>query len=454
MHSAKSIFKDALRPMRSFKPIQPLKSSRYYSSSAKNAFNATQAIVYGAVGIAGASFFAFYFTNTRSSFHEYVSVPLLRLLDEELAHDLSILALKYNLAPKDKKNDDESLQINLWGKTLSNPIGLPAGYDKNARVMDKLFDLGFGAVEVGSITPQPQSGNPKKRLFRLTESQAIINRMGLNNDGIDICSERLSKFVSNKITSENILPNENTVNQAINKLYFENAGKPKKFLGVNVSKNSSSHHDDDTDFLTGIRKLGKFADYIVVNISCPNVTNLGSGNNLDSLNETMRLARIECNNLSKPDIGINKPALVIKIGPDYSPKELEIISQLALKNNIDGIITCNTSRSRPDSVTASNKSLAAEAGGLSGAPIKDMALKTTSLVYKYTQGKIPIIGCGGIRTAQDVLEYGLAGASFVQVYTGMVYKGPGIASTLKDDLLVLLDGKKWSDIVGAGHSKE
>ncbi|OLY85472.1 Dihydroorotate dehydrogenase (quinone), mitochondrial [Smittium mucronatum] len=414
-----------------------------------NFLGKTKTLVYGVLGISGATFFGFYFSNTRSNIHQYVSTPILRLFDEEDAHDLSILALEYNLGPKDRKDDDDCLQIKIWGKTLSNPIGLSAGYDKNARVMDKLLDLGFGAVEVGSITPEPQPGNPKKRLFRLVNSNSIINRMGLNNDGIEACSRRLSIYMSNKITEESSKTSGLSINGAINKVYLDNLGQSKKFLGANVSKNSSSDSSDDSDYLLGIRKLGKFVDYIVVNVSCPNVKNLGSGNDLEKLDKTMRLARAECDSLGESNSG-TKPALVVKIGPDYSPLELQVISELALKNNIDGIITSNTSKSRPQSVLSSDGSVASENGGLSGPPIKDISLKTTSLVYKFTQGKIPIIGCGGISNAQDVLDYGLAGASFVQVYTAMIYQGPGLASKLKDDLVKLLDGRKWPDIVGKG----
>ncbi|PVU89987.1 hypothetical protein BB561_005089 [Smittium simulii] len=419
-------------------------SSRHLSSQAftKRTLN----FALGTTTVLGIGLFSLYAFNTRSSIHELVFAPLLRQLDEEVAHDLSIKLLSWNLGPKDHHKDSELLETQLWGKRLSNPLGMAAGYDKNAQIPDKILKLGFGAVEVGSITPLPQSGNPSKRLFRLNNTQAIINRMGLNNDGIEECKKRLEARFWKNATEKSA--NDNHSSQSITSLAdsVPKSGIDGRLLGVNVSKNSNSPSDSDSDFLTGIKELGPFADYIVINISCPNVENLSSGSNMKMMDKTVSAARAECNNL-----GDKKPALVIKIGPDYSENELKIISQIALKNNVDGIIATNTSRSRPEYIFKDEPN-AKNAGGLSGPPIKNLALNTTRLVYKYTDKKIPIIGCGGVSTAQDVLEYGRAGASFVQLYTSMIYQGPGVASKIKDDLTVLLDGQKWSDIIGTEYS--
>ncbi|PVU95825.1 hypothetical protein BB559_002588 [Furculomyces boomerangus] len=432
--------------LRSFKtPQKSIQFSRGYSNNPSIGTRVSNT-AFGLVGIALAGFFGFYVTDSRSNIHEYITVPLMQQLDAEKAHYLSIKALSYGLGPVDRKQDNECLKTEIWGMKLSNPIGLAAGYDKNGEVADKLLDLGFGAVEVGSITPKPQEGNPRKRLFRLSNNNAAINRMGLNNDGFDVVKSRLKKRFWNNVANQQLDNEENaktSVSQA--KHTINKSGRDNRLLGINISKNHSSPSDSDQDFLDGIDQLGSLADYVVINVSCPNVTNLGAGSDLILLDKTMKSARTHCDAL-----GTKKPALVIKLGPDYTENDLKLISELALKNDIDGIITSNTSRSRPECLK-SDEPNASEMGGLSGPPIRNLSLNTTRLVYKFTNGKIPIIGCGGVSSAEDVLEYGRAGASFVQLYTGMVYTGPGIVSKIKDDMVVLLNGKKWDDIVGSGH---
>ncbi|PWA01574.1 hypothetical protein BB558_002329 [Smittium angustum] len=397
--------------LRSFKtPQKSIQFSRGYSNNPSIGTRVSNT-AFGLVGIALAGFFGFYVTDSRSNIHEYITVPLMQQLDAEKAHYLSIKALSYGLGPVDRKQDNECLKTEIWGMKLSNPIG-----------------------------------NPRKRLFRLSNNNAAINRMGLNNDGFDVVKSRLKKRFWNNVANQQLDNEENaktSVSQA--KHTINKSGRDNRLLGINISKNHSSPSDSDQDFLDGIDQLGSLADYVVINVSCPNVTNLGAGSDLILLDKTMKSARTHCDAL-----GTKKPALVIKLGPDYTENDLKLISELALKNNIDGIITSNTSRSRPECLK-SDEPNASEMGGLSGPPIRNLSLNTTRLVYKFTNGKIPIIGCGGVSSAEDVLEYGRAGASFVQLYTGMVYTGPGIVSKIKDDMVVLLNGKKWDDIVGSGH---
>ncbi|OMH81197.1 Dihydroorotate dehydrogenase (quinone), mitochondrial [Zancudomyces culisetae] len=417
-----------------------LKASRSYSAGARsNLGTKASNAMYGLFGIVGLGALGFYCSDSRAAVHKYVSTPLLGMFDEEVAHDLSIKALSLGLCPIDKSIDDKKLEIEIFGKKMSNPIGMAAGYDKNAKVADQLFGLGFGAVEVGSITPLPQVGNPKKRLFRLPNSEAIINRMGLNNDGVAVVKERLKARLWRHVTkTENP---EKTAMQAYSEV--SRSGKEGRILGINISKNHSSDHESPADFLVGIKELGTLADYLVINISCPNVKNLGAGSDISIMRDTLKSAREECNAL-----GAKQPALLVKIGPDYSDEELAVISKVALECRVDGIITSNTSRSRPASISQDHPNCE-EMGGLSGTPIKQLALNTTRKVYKFTEGKIPIIGCGGISTAEDVYEFGKAGASFVQVYTAMIYQGPGLVANLKQDLSSLLGDKKWSEIVGS-----
>ncbi|KAJ2721450.1 dihydroorotate dehydrogenase [Coemansia sp. Benny D115] len=379
-----------------------------------------------------------YATDSSAGVHRYVVTPLIRLLDPEDAHDVAIFSLKHGLHPVDRSTPDGSLALTLWGKQLSNPVGLAAGFDKNAEAVDALFGLGFGAVEVGSVTPEAQAGNPRPRLFRLDEEQAVINRMGLNNDGVAMCAERLRSRFWRLLAARSQRQGETVagVAAAVNR-----SAHTDRLLGVNLSKSKTSAADSYDDYTTGLRALGSYADYVVINVSCPNVKNIAASADVAVLEDTIRAVVRERNAMAD-----YRPPVVLKIGPDNDSDQLRLIAQLALDYGVDGIIATNTTRSRPG--VAANSELAEQEGGLSGRPLREMALKNTREMYRLTKGRIPIIGCGGVWNAEDALAFGRAGASFVQIYTAMTFEGPGKVREIKDGLVELLKGRRWEDIIG------
>ncbi|KAJ1675639.1 Dihydroorotate dehydrogenase (quinone), mitochondrial [Spiromyces aspiralis] len=399
-------------------------------------------VLWTTAGVAILGFGALYVTDASAGVHKYVVTPMLHLLDPEKSHEVATLAMKLGLSPKDRKVDDERLHVELWGKKLSNPIGMAAGFDKNCSVTDALFDLGFGVVEVGSVTPEPQAsgsvGNPKPRLFRLPTSEAVINRMGLNNVGFEVAKERLrTRFwrrVINQSKAERL--NASELADSINK-----SGFVDRLLGVNISKNHTASSESYEDYLKGIAELGPYADYLVINVSCPNVKNLGANSRTDVLEKTVFSA------VAARDALPNKPPVVIKISPDNSDNQLRAIAKVALQAKVDGIITTNTTPKRP-STLAGDEATIKQHGGLSGTPLKPMALETTRKMYQLTKGQIPIVGCGGIRNADDAIAFARAGATIVQMYTGFIYQGPGVVREIKDDIVEKLQGKSWKDIIG------
>ncbi|CAJ0915130.1 18814_t:CDS:2 [Entrophospora sp. SA101] len=371
-------------------------------------------LVIGTSGLVGLTLFLkYYYSDSRAVIHKYLSTTALRLFTTpETSHKFAIWAAKHELTPKDKLADDECLGIEVWGKKISNPIGLAAGFDKNGEAIDGLFDLGFGYVEIGSVTPEPQPGNPKPRVFRLSKDKSIINRYGFNSDGHYIVESRLRDRIRRKSNGKR---------------------------GINLGKNKWSDVESVDDYVKGIKRFGEYADILVVNVSSPNTPGLrglqkkGLIDNL--LKEVMK---------------------ALKISPDLTEEELEDIADAAMNNGVDGIIISNTTTSRPASLK-SDKKLISEMGGLSGPPVKQLSLRALKKIYQYTNGKIVLIGCGGISNAQDALEYARAGATMVQLYTSLTYDGAGKVREIKDGVIKELnssdnDGddnkKKWKDIVG------
>ena len=339
--------------------------------------------------------------------------PYIFSLDPEVAHDFAIKSLKLNLIPESFFNvsNEEVLEINLFKKKVKNPIGLAAGFDKSAEVYNSLFKLGFGFVEVGTITPKRQLGNPKPRIFRLEEDKAMINRLGFNNHGVEIVSKRISQ------------------------------NKPNGILGINIGPNKDTKKKED-DFVYCLSHLYKYSDYITINISSPNtegLRNFHEKNLMDQLLEKLSQLKKKKN--------INKP-IVIKLSPDINEKEISMIIELIFKYKIDGIIISNTSDTNRDKLVDNKKS---EEGGLSGLPIKDLSTQMIKKFYKEVKKKIPIIGVGGVDSGPSAFEKIIAGATAVQLYTGMVYKGPGIVKEIKKDLISTLKKekiKKIGDAVG------
>jgi dihydroorotate dehydrogenase len=332
--------------------------------------------------------------------------PLLFRLESESAHNLSLAALR--LLPLKATRLDSRLAVEVAGLHFPGPVGLAPGYDKNAEIFDHAYGLGFGFVEVGTVTPLPQAGNPQPRLFRLVEDQAVINRMGFNNEGGDIVAQRLQKR--------------------------SRKGGP---LGVNIGANKDSI-DRIADYEKAIRLLGHLADYVTVNISSPNTPGLRALQDKGALTELLLRVRAA---------GPKAKPIFLKVAPDLEPQDIDDIAETVLAQKIDALIISNTTISRP----ALKSAHSAEAGGLSGAPLRDLAQQRLIDFRRVWGAAMPLIGVGGIASAADAYARIRAGASLVQIYSALVYKGPMLAQRINTGLLQLLerDGfSRLSDAVG------
>ena len=331
--------------------------------------------------------------------------------DPETAHDLAIKALKTNVIPVKAKSFDR-LKIKFLNKEIPNPIGIAAGFDKNAEVYNSLFQLGFGFVEVGTITPEPQFGNPKPRVFRLEEDEALINRLGFNNIG------------SKKVT-----------------LNIKN-NSPKGILGVNIGPNKNTKNRID-DYLKCFRALNNLGDYITINISSPNTENLRSFHNPKELEELLNVLNEEKNKLG------SSTSIAVKIAPDIKIKDLDVIGDILLTNDIKFVIISNTSDGTRENLKNINKF---EKGGLSGKPIEEKSNLLINEFYKKFENKIKIIGVGGIDSGKSAYEKFVSGASYIQLYTGMVYQGPNIVNKISKELYEILSSggvKNIGEIIGS-----
>lgn len=352
-----------------------------------------------------------------SSLYQSLS-PLLFKLDPEKAHNLSLLGLKTGVIRPVKQENDPVLATNLFGLSFPNPIGLSAGYDKNGSVLDGLLGLGFGFVEAGSVTPMPQKGNPKPRIFRLEEDGGVINRLGFNNKGLDVAVQNFG-------------------------------GKRRAgIVGANLGANKNSG-DRIGDYVTGLKRLAPLADYITVNISSPNTPGLRALQGKEELEELLGRvmdARSEITPSGKPAI-----PLLLKIAPDLNDEDKADIASVALATSLDGLIISNTTTTRPETLQNLQK---IETGGLSGKPLKNLSLTLLKEMYRATKGGIPLVGVGGISSAEDAYERILAGASLIQFYSAMVYEGPYLAQRMAAGLSVLLKENGYlnvADAVGAEH---
>lgn len=331
-------------------------------------------------------------------------------LDAETAHGVAIRALKSGLLPGDRRADGPALATRVWGRSLPNPIGLAAGFDKNAEVADAMLAQGFGLVEIGSVTPRPQEGNPRPRLFRLPQDRAVINRMGFPGHGLDAARARL-------------------------------AARPRRgFVGVNIGANKDST-DRAADYVTGCVALASYADYLVCNVSSPNTPGL---RNLQGRTELASLLkRVQDAIAAKP------VPLVVKIAPDATDDDLDDIVFVCRDLRLDGIIIGNTTLSRPDSLRSDRR---AETGGLSGAPLTALSTDVLRKTAQRVERQFPLIGCGGVGSGADAYAKIRAGATLVQLYSAMVYEGPPLIRRIKDELAALLarDGfASVADAVGA-----
>ncbi len=339
-------------------------------------------------------------------------------LDPETAHDLAIKSLKFNFLPNIFENKDygKLFETNLFNIRINNPIGMAAGFDKNAEVYNQLFKLGFGFVEVGTITPLGQYGNSKPRVFRLVEDEALINRLGFNNTGAEDALSRIKKNPKVGLLGINIGPNKDTQNRL-------------------------------EDYLIGLRTFHELADYITINISSPNTKNLRDFQDQSKLDELLKEIKIERENLN------SKIPIVVKIAPDINDTDIQKISEVLIDNYVEAVIISNTSDVTREKLTNVQKY---QKGGLSGKPIEDKSNLLIGKFYKNLKNRIKIIGVGGVDSGISAYNKFLSGADLVQLYTGMVYKGPNIVNLIKSELskLLLKDGvKNFSEIVGNKISK-
>jgi len=344
------------------------------------------------------------FSNLRS---------LIFKLDPEKAHTLAIKSLKFNFVPnifQDEKHDS-LFRTSLFDKDLKNPIGMAAGFDKNAEVYNQLFKLGYGFVEVGTITPLSQYGNAKPRVFRLVDDEALINRLGFNNHGAQKILDRIKRNSKTGI------------------------------LGVNIGPNKDSQNRLE-DYLSGLRSFYEVADYITINISSPNTENLRNFKDQAQLDELLKEINKEKKNLN------SKIPIVVKIAPDISDSEIENISEVLMNNEVEAVIISNTSNVTREKLIDIQKH---QKGGLSGKPIEDKSNLLINKFYKYLKNKIKIIGVGGVDSGLSAYNKFLSGAHYIQLYTGMVYKGPNIVNAIKNDLgeiLIKQGVKNFTEIIG------
>lgn len=416
--------------------------SRFFRSGSKPMLQASIlprpiAITFGLVGVSAA---AYYLLDARSSIHEYVFCPLIRnFTDAETGHKLGIQLLKYGFSPRLMAHDvrkeaelSSLLGVDVFGTRLRSPIGLAAGLDKNGEAIDALFDSGFSYVEIGSITPEPQPGNPQPRFFRLPRDDAVINRYGFNSSGhLSVVATLAARFMR-KWGEEN------------SAMSFRDG----KLLGINLGKNKTG--DEVEDYLKGVQQLGPYADVLIINVSSPNTPGLRD------LQSELKLTNLLTSVVSEREkLGANligkKPPVLVKVAPDLTEPEIESIANSAKLSKVDGIIISNTTIQRPQGLLTTDKKLINEMGGLSGKPLKPLSLQALRTLRKYTKDSdLVLIGCGGISSGADALEFGKAGATFIELYTAFAFKGPGLPAKVRDELagLLIKEGKTWQQIIG------
>ena len=340
--------------------------------------------------------------------------PFFHALDPETAHGLGIKAMKNGMHPAFPAHDDPRLKVSLWGKSFANPVGLAAGFDKNAEVISPMLSMGFGFVEVGTVTPKPQAGNPRPRVFRDTTNNAVINRMGFPNKGYETFRHNIESFL-------------------------EKPDRPKGLIGINIGMNKDQT-EPAKDYCFLMERLAPYGDYFTINISSPNTPGLRN------LQKREHLVDLITNVKAVRDQSDNKPPLLVKLAPDLPPEEQEEIAAAALESGIDGLILTNTTLERPAFLPSS---FAKETGGLSGKPLTSKSTDVIRNFYRLTKGRIPIIGIGGISDGHDAYEKIKAGASLVQLYSALVFEGPELAGKINQQLLLLIEKEGLQSITDA-----
>lgn len=393
--------------------------------------NPVRTTVYAATLAVSATVFAVYYFDARSAMHRYVVMPVTRsLFDAETGHKLAVKLLKSGLAPRDPVTDTERLKCKIWEEELSNPIGLAAGFDKEGEAIDGLFNLGFSWVEIGSITPKPQPGNPKPRMFRLEEDSAVINRYGFPSQ----CHTSVLARVKSRLPA---FRQESSQRAAL---------RDESILAVNLGKNKDSPAESAEDFVAGVRTFGPYTDVLVVNVSSPNTPGLRGLQNRELLENLLSEVVKARDELPLSPVTSRRPKLVLKIAPDLNESQIVDIADVIRKNKIDGVIVSNTTIQRPKHLISVHQG---EVGGLSGPPIKPYSLKALKTMRENLPATIPIIGAGGISSGKDALDFAKAGASMVQLYTSFGYDGVGTIRRIKDQLdeELLKEGRTWEQVV-------
>lgn len=354
----------------------------------------------------------------------------LLMLDAETAHNLALRGLKAGLVPGARAQDDTALRAELFGTWISNPVGLAAGFDKNAIAAKQLLGTGFGFVEIGTVTPRPQPGNPRPRVFRLPAAGGVINRYGFNNDGQAAVHSRLTEL--NKAEQMRV--------------------------GANVGANKDSS-DRIADYVEGVRAFHDVAGYLTINVSSPNTPGLRDLQAPDELRRLLSQVIGERDRIA--DAGWRRTAVIVKLAPDIDPLDLPAIVDTLVECGIDGVAISNTTISRP-LIDATRDRYAREAGGLSGSPLFNLSTHVLARVYRLTEGKIPLIGIGGIDTGARAVAKIRAGATLIQLYTGLVYRGLPLLDDIKIAILnetravgvrsysdlIGIDSASWSDGLG------
>lgn len=340
--------------------------------------------------------------------YKYFIRPILFLFDPERVHYFTFSMIRLTAKIPGVRAwrrrqyclENKELEQELFGLKFKNPVGIAAGFDKNALILNELEDFGFGFIEIGTVTPEPQVGNPKKRLFRLKEDQGLINRMGFNNDGVDAITARLKMR------------------------------KTRLIIGGNIGKNTATLNEDSLpDFMRNFETLHDHVDYFVVNVSCPNVGDTAKLQDKDFLTHLLSELKARNATYSTP-----RPIL-LKIAPDLNDGQLDEVVEIVQDSKIDGVIASNTSVNRSNLKTSQERLEAIGNGGVSGQPVKDKSTRVIRYLTEKSKGTFPIIGVGGIHSPADALEKIKAGARLVQVYTGFVYEGPAMVKGINEAVL-------------------
>lgn len=349
--------------------------------------------------------------------------PLFFALDPEKAHGLTIQMMQRGLFPKTKAVDDPSLEQTVMGLRFPNPVGLAAGFDKNAQVIGPAFGMGFGFVEAGTVTPKPQNGNPKPRIFRDPVHEAVINRMGFPNAGMNAFKANLEAFLGQP-------------------------SRPRGVVGINIGMNKSQT-SPAKDYAVLIKMLAPMADYLTINISSPNTPGLRDLQKREPLLALLDAVKEE----RTKACGGHPPPVLVKLAPDLTKGQQEELAETAMEAGVDGLILTNTTLERPE--TLPNK-FRSETGGLSGQPLTDKSTAVIGNFYKLTQGTIPIIGVGGVSSGRQAYAKIKAGASLVQLYSALVFKGPTLVNDINEQLLKLMQVDGYTNIgdaIGTAHGE-